>query len=404
MSSRRHFVRTATGLAATSIAQVSSGPLRAAASRVRLGIIGIGDRGTELAHHVKQCENAELVAFADVYTKRLDKAKAIAPEAKTYLDHRHLLDNKDVDAVIIATPQHLHAEHFVATLQAGKHCYQEKTMAFSVDHAKRMRAAYRHAGGKLAVTIGHQANSSGSMKDALDILSRGIMGRITMIEAHMFRNTPHGKPQWSRPVEPDMNPENVIWSSFLGDAPKRDFDANRFQNWRFFWDYSGGNVYENMCHQVAFWYSALKLGPPKAVTMRGGLYLWKDGREVPDTMSVTIEQPEEMLFQWTSAFGNNELGVGEHVLGTEGTVIRNSQHLRYYPQKVNRREPVEIIGKTASQPNAHMNNFLAMIRDGAASTCPFETGFNVSIASRMAVDSYRLGRTMIWDPKKEEIL
>ena len=103
----------------------------------------------------------------------------------------------------------------------------------------------------------------------------------------MYRNTPHGKPQWSRPVYPDMTPENIIWKSFLGDAKPVDFDANRYINWRFFWDYSGGNVYENMCHQLSFWYKVMDLKIPRAVTMVGGIYLWKDGREVPDTMNVT---------------------------------------------------------------------------------------------------------------------
>ena len=146
------------------------------------------------------------------------------------------------------------------------------------------------------------------------------MGKITAIHAHMYRNTPHGKPQWSRPIYPDMTPENILWKSFLGEAQQHDFDANRYINWRFFWDYSGGNVYENMCHQIAFWYKALGLRIPKAVTMTGGVYLWKDGREVPDTMNVAMEHPEEILYSWDSGFGNNQLGVTEDVLGDNGTI------------------------------------------------------------------------------------
>src|SRR6185436_805466 len=115
--------------------------------------------------------------------------------------------------------------------------YQEKTMAFTVEHARKMRAAYQKVEGKRTVQIGHQGLSSGLMTDATGMLNAGKMGRITMIESHMFRNTPHGKPQWSRPVYPDMTPENILWKSFLGEAPQRDFDANRYINWRFFWDY-----------------------------------------------------------------------------------------------------------------------------------------------------------------------
>ncbi|MGC4055365.1 MAG: hypothetical protein QM757_41560 [Paludibaculum sp.] len=117
-----------------------------------------------------------------------------------------------------------------------------------------------------------------------------------------------------------MNPESVLWQSFLGDAPQHAFDANRYVNWRFFWDYSGGNVYENMCHQLCFWYKILNLQIPKKATMTGGLYLWKDGREVPDTMNVALEQPEDLLWSWDSGFGNDYLGFTEDVLGTDGTV------------------------------------------------------------------------------------
>lgn len=398
--SRRRFV----GAVATGLAAAVAPKALAANERLRIGVIGVGDRGTELCHHVLACDNAELVAFADIYTKALDKAKNLAPNAKTYLDHRYLLEDKNVDAVVIATPQHLHCEHFVATMQAEKHCYQEKTMAFNIDHAKRMRAAYRQHGAQLAVTVGHQANSSGPMIDAKDMLSRDLIGKVTMIESHMFRNTPHGKPQWSRLIDENMTPENIVWKQFLGDTPQREFDANRYRNWRFFWEYSGGNFYENMCHQVAFWYGALNLKMPKAVTARGGIYLWKDGREVPDTMNVVMEQPEEMLFTWASGFGNNELGSAEHVLGTDGTLIRNAQHVRYTPQKVNRKEPAELTGTTRTGPAAHMANFMDMIRHGATSNCPFDLGFRVAVACRMAVDSYRSGRTVRWDDTKEEIV
>lgn len=399
MQSRRNFIgKVATGLAGT----IASNNVLGANDRIRLGIIGPGDRGLQIVREAIACPNTEFVAFADIYTKRLEDAKKIAPDAKTYLDYRYLLEDKSIDAVLIATPQHLHCEHFVAALEAGKHIYQEKTMAFTVDHAKRMRAAYQKAG-KRVVQIGHQSCSSGQVTDAANFLATGHVGRVTAIHAHMYRNTPHGKPQWSRPVYPDMTTENIMWKSFLGEAPQREFDANRYANWRFFWDYSGGNVYENMCHQLSFWYKVMNLQIPKSVTMVGGVYLWKDGREVPDTMSVAMEHPEEILFSWDSSFGNNQLGSSEDVLGTDGTIAK-SQQIRYLPQKVNRPDGTEMVGATKTAPNAHMANFLDCIRSGKEVNCPFDVGFRVSIACRMAVDSYRLGRQMKWDAAKEEIV
>lgn len=400
MDSRRKFIgRMASGLAGTLAAP--SGVL-GANDRIRLGIIGAGARGMQLVREAIACPNTEFVAFADVYTRRLEEGKKLAPEAKAYLDYRYLLGDKSIDAVLIATPQHLHCEHFTAALESGKHVYQEKTMAFTVEHAKKMRAAYRKAGQR-TVQVGHQSCSSGASVDAAKFLDADKLGRITAIHAHMYRNTPHGKPQWSRPAYPDMNPENIIWKAFLGEAPAVPFDANRYINWRFFWDYSGGNVYENMCHQLAFWYKPMDLQIPKAVTMTGGIYLWKDGREVPDTMDVSMEHPEEILFSWDSGFGNNQLGSGEYVLGTDGTIAR-AQQIRYLPQKVNRPNGNEMVGLRKTPPRAHMQNFLDCIRSGKEPNCPFDLGFRVSIACRMAVDSYRQGRTVRWDPVKEVIV
>ena len=398
MQSRRFFIsKVATSLAGGLAASNALG----ANERIRIGMIGAGDRGKEILREAVACASVECVGVADIYPKRLEEAKAIAPAARAYHDYRALLEDQSIDAVLIATPQHLHCEHFVAALDAGKHVYQEKTMAFTVEHAKRMRAAYQQA--KRTVQIGHQWCSTGQVADAASFLKPELMGKITAIHAHMYRNTPHGKPQWARPAYPDMTAENIAWQAFLGEAPQRPFDANRYINWRFYWDYSGGNVYENMCHQAAFWYKALGLRIPKAITMTGGVYLWKDGREVPDTMHVSMELPEEILFSWDSGFGNDKLGSSEDVLGTDGTVSRGQQ-IRYAPQKVNRQHGNEMAGQTPSAPRAHMQNFMDCIRSGHETNCPVELGYRVAIACRMAVESYRRQRTVRWDAEKEDLV
>ena len=136
MQSRRNFIgKVATSLAGT----LAASNVLGANERIRIGIIGPGARGSEILRQALACPNTECIGAADIYTRRLDKVKEIAPNAKTYSDYRRLLEDKDIDAVLIATPQHLHAECFTATLDAGKHVYQEKTMAFTVEHAKRMR-------------------------------------------------------------------------------------------------------------------------------------------------------------------------------------------------------------------------------------------------------------------------
>jgi predicted dehydrogenase len=401
MNSRREFT---VSMAALAGAMAGSKAVLGANDRIRLGVIGLGAQGTVDTRAALKCANVELTAVADVFTKRLEDSKKLAPTAKTYLDYRYLLEDKNVDAVLIATPQHLHCEHFVAALDAGKHVYQEKTMAFTVEHAKRMRAAYQRAG-KRTVQIGHQRCTGVWISDAVNFMKTGNVGKVTEVHAHHYRNTAHDEPQWSRPVLPEMTKENIIWTSFLGEASPRPFDANRYINWRFFWDYSGGNFYENMCHQLASWYKILNLRIPKAVTTTGGIYVWKDGREVPDTMCASMEHPEELLFNWSSGFGNSELGSSVDVLGTDGTIM-SSPALHYKPQKVNRPDGTEVAGQKEPPGNPyqlHMQNFMDCIRSGNEPSCPVELGFRVSIACRMAVESYRQRRTVTWDPVKEEI-
>lgn len=231
------------------------------------------------------------------------------------------------------------------------------------------------------------------------------LGNITAISMQLHRNAPVNKAPWSRMalLGPDVNAQNVAWDEFLGEAPPRPFDAHRFIHWRYFWDTSGGNIFEGMSQQLSFWYKALGLDMPATASMKGGIYVWKDGREVPDTMSVTLQQPEEILISWISGLGNSQLGAGEEVLGTHGTISRASQ-VRYIPQKVNRPAANEMTGRSAHLPHAHMENFFDCIRSGKEPNCPFEIGYRVSIACRMAVDSYRSGRTLRWDPEREAIV
>jgi predicted dehydrogenase len=401
MQSRRNFIgKVATGLAGT----LAGSNVLGANERIRFGLIGAGARGGELLREALACPNTECTAVADVYTRRLEEAHTIAPAAQRHANYRRVLEDPAVDAVLIATPPHLHGEHLVAALDAGKHVYLEKTMAFTVDHAKRMRAAWQRAAGRRVVQIGHQFTSSGHLADATHFLQPELMGKVTFIQARMYRNTPHGKPQWARPVYPDMTAENIHWKDFLGDAPEHPFDAHRFVNWRYFWDYSGGSVFENMSHQLAFWYKTMALRIPRAVTMTGGIYLWKDGREVPDTMTVAMEHEEEILFTWDCGFGNERLSVTEDVLGTAGAIARTPQTIRYAPEKKNRPDGNEMAGVTRTDPKAHMQNFLDAIRTGREPNCPLELGYRVAVACRMAVESYRQQRTVRWDAEHEEIV
>src|SRR5262249_9427266 len=153
--------------------------------RIRIGLIGAGSRGREIFRVALQCPNVEAVAVADVYTRCLEEVKAIAPQIKTHRDFRRLLDDKSIDAVLIATPQHQHALNFVPAIQAGKDVYQEKTMAFNPDHARRMKKAFE--GSRRVVQIGMQMNSGPGIGKVRELVTAERMGTISAIQAHHYR-------------------------------------------------------------------------------------------------------------------------------------------------------------------------------------------------------------------------
>ena len=228
MSTRRDFVRSL--LAGTASLAVSrtfpTSRALGANDRVRIGLIGAGGRGQEIFKTAMKCSNTEGVAVADVYSRRLEEVKKYAPQVKSYQDFRRLLDDKSIDAVLIATPQHQHALSFVPAIQAGKDIYQEKTMAFSPDHAKRMRRALEGSG--RIVQIGIQATSSPAVQRAREFLRTEQMGTITAIHTHHYRNAPYGG--WKRTIPPDCDQQHVNWVDFQGEAKPYPFDPNRVIN------------------------------------------------------------------------------------------------------------------------------------------------------------------------------
>ena len=309
-----------TGAAVVATATASTGRVLGANDRIRFGLIGSGSRGKEIFRAALRCHDVEAVAVADVYTRRLDEAKAIVPGIATFKDYRALLDDKTIDAVLIATPQHLHALHFVAAIQAGKDVYQEKTMAFNPGHARRMRNAL--AGSGRVVQIGMQMNSGAGIQKVRELVKSGGLGTVTLLETHHFRNEPYGG--WLREIPPDCNPDHVDWPAFEGEAKHVPFDADRYINWRFFWDYSGGNVFENMVHTLGFWFGALGLSIPHSVTMTGANYL-APRMQVPDTFQVSMSHAEKLFFTFTSMFGNDYYGEGhDHLFGTKATLVHTA--------------------------------------------------------------------------------
>ena len=263
MSNRRQFLGGLMSTASVVAAgQTPASRILGANDRVRFGLIGAGSRGKEIFGFALQCPNVEAVAVADVYTRRLDEAKAIAPDIKAYRDFRQLLDDKSIDAVFIATPQHQHCPELRARHPAGKDVYQEKTMAFTPD-SRQAHAEGASTGSGRVVQIGMQMNSGPGIRRSASSATEDSMGTITAHPGPSFPQLALRRLD-ARRFRPDCDAEHVDWNGFPGRGHvATPFDPQRYMNWRFFWDYSGGNVFENMVHQVGFWYKVLGSTSPR---------------------------------------------------------------------------------------------------------------------------------------------
>jgi predicted dehydrogenase len=394
---RRQFIKRAAGaFAAIGLASRATSRVLGANDRVRVGVIGCGARGQEDLREVLKIPNVDFVAAADVYARRHDEAKQLAPAVRTFTDHRRLLDLKDLDAVIVASPLHCHARHFIDTVAAGKDLYSEKTMTWSIEEAEACLEAARKS--DRVVQIGLQHESSGAVADARAWIKGGMAGKITHVESWMSRNTPKGKGQWVRPVPPDCTAANVDWNLFLNGRSPRPFDPYKFINWRLYWEFSGGNVTENMVHQIALIMSAMDLPLPTSAYMSGGVFSEKDGREVPDTIAVTLDFPNDLTVTWQSTFSNSHYGLGERFLGSDGTIERlagatdmvtgkSQTGVWYYPEKVNR--PDGAAAKGVAEGVNHMANFIECVRSRRQPNAPVEIGYRSAVAAHMANLAYR---------------
>ena len=381
---RRTFLKQA-AIGAAVLAYPSSKVL-GANDRVRVGMIGVGDRGIDLLDQVIKVPNVDLVVMADVYSRRRDQAKSKVSTIQTVSDYRRLLDMKDIDGVIVASPLHIHARHFVDTLAAGKDLYAEKTMTWSIPEADKCLAAAKTS--DRVIQIGLQHESAGATADAIRLIKDGAIGKVTQVESWMGRNTPHGKGQWVRPVPADCTAANVEWSAFLNGRPDRAFDGFKFINWRLFWEFSGGNCAENMVHQIAWIMSVLDLQVPSAAYMSGGVFSEKDGREVPDTIAVTLDFPKDIVVTWQSTFSNRHYELGDRILGSDGTIEHHfGQALEYWPEKVNRPNGEANEGKAPDQD--HMKNWIDCIRSRGTPNAPVDLGYKSAMAVHMANLSYK---------------
>ena len=436
---RRDFIRlSAVGTTALGIGVNPFDALQkkrvAPSDKITVGMIAVGARAHQLIDLMQTLSEVEVVAVCDAYKGRIERAiSRTEGRAQAFEDYREIIQRSDIDAVVISSPDHWHFRHSVDTLNAGKHAYIEKPMTYTIDEGVEIIKAQKKNG--VAVQVGSPGVNSVLATKAREMVAAGKLGQVTMVRAYTNRNTASGA--WIYPIPPDASPETVDWDLFLGSAPKRAYDEERFFRWRCYKDYSGGmstDLFVHTCTTINYIMSADMCS---SVAAMGGLYRWTDSRDVPDTINASLKYPEGFMVS-LSGTANNQGGGnnGMQILGTEGTLILG-RNLTFIPERVNEgngwiveswpeqlqeeyymdpailaeehpstRPPAVVEGTEVytaegiSGTQLHMQEFLAAVRNGTPTKEDATVGHHAAACAHLINQSIDAGRTVHWDPKK----
>src|SRR5215472_6220926 len=362
MSTRRHFLQTgpamltAAGLAG---ADQSVSP----SDRIRIATIGFGGMGMGDTKYALSVEGVELAAVCDIYDGRLTRAREVhGDQIFTTRDYREVLARKDIDAVIFATLDNWHATLSIAAMEAGKDVYCEKPMVQLVGDGTAVIAAQERTG--RIFQVGSQYVTSAVYQKARDLVQSGAIGRLTMVEAWLDRNTALGA--WQYSIPPDASPATVDWDRFLGKAPRRPFEAVRLFRWRNYRDYGTGVAGDLFVHLLSGLHLVTGSIGPERIFATGGLRYWDDGRDVPDVMLAMLDYPKQSTHpEFTMSLRVNlKSGVpderfGFRFMGTDG-VITTSMSSLLFEKVPPEREPGYTIN---TFPKAVQEEFLRAYRE-----------------------------------------
>jgi predicted dehydrogenase len=421
---RREFGKTAA--AAWVSTAIGSGRIRGANDRIRVGCIGLGNRGDQVLDAFLVQQDAEIAGICDIYGPYVDFAvrKAGGHPAR-FDDYRRLLDMKDLDAVVISTPDHWHALQTIHACEAGKDVYVEKPLSLVVTEGRAMVEAARKY--DRVVQVGIHRRSSAFVKEAAELVRSGVLGRISVARCFHVQN------EWPKGIgaPPDgPPPPDVNWDAWLGPAPRRAYNKNRtFYRFRWFSDYSGGQVTNFGVHYIDAIQWALGHDAPLAVTAMGGKVAIDDNREIPDTLEVLWTYPGGTLvtfsqFNATAAPAARDRRVEIEFRGTKGTLFLYSDGYEIVPDEITPNEfpartPVDrqyergyrtgakalitasrVTGGRADTAD-HARNFLDCVRSRAACACDIETGHRSTSATLIANVAHRTKSYLEWDRARE---
>jgi len=430
---RRDFLAHAAQAAAyVSTTSLGASRVLGANGRVNVGLIGCGGRGMTVAKLMAEVPNVRFTAVCDVYDVHSARAQEWAgPGCQSYRDFRRLLDRKEVDAVLIATPDHWHAIPTVLACKAGKDVYVEKPLGHTIKQGRAMvEAARRH---NRIVQAGIQHRSAPHYREAARIVRSGELGPVHFVRIwnyiNMFPNG-IGRAQDSEP------PPGVDWDFYLGPAPYVPFNKNRFVGtYRWFWDYGGGMVTDYGTHRFDSMHQIMGVDAPLSVSASGGRYELKDGGETPDVIQVTYEYPGFVLSyeacdlnahgaggrtpgkSYYLTRGTEDRPHGEAFYGTSGTLFADRLGFEVSPelkpaQHLASPGPGSPAGlrmarKEGSGPDAtslHVKDFIECVRSRKEPVGDVAIGHRATIVAHLGNIAYRTGRKIRWDAAKEEII
>ncbi len=380
---RRSFLATGSAL---SYAQI-----RGANERVRIGVIGAGGRGVEDARRAKQHGNAEIVALADVYAPRLDKARATLNEtAAVYSDFRAVLDRKDIDAVVIGAPDHWHVPMTIAAVEAGKDVYVEKPLTHSVEEGARVIAAVRKSG--RIVQVGYQQRSYPHFAQAREIVRSGRIGKVTQVLTWWNQNLAAAKP-------PAVDLSKLDWKSFQGNACPREFDVHRYWYWRWFWDYGNGTMTDLFSHWIDAVHWIMGESVPATVSGQGSRYI-VDWSEAPDTVSASFQYPGRFQVSYVSTMVTGIEDGGIIFRGTKGSLKLLRPYFELYLEDA-KRDPKSHIPPPEMHVDSlrdgtidHVLNWLDCIKSRQQPNAPVESSVDSANVAHWANEAIRSGLTL----------
>lgn len=407
---RRAFISSAVAASAARVAGAND--------RIRVGIIGVGNIGTRhlqrrLLPMMRGEGTIDVTAASDIYDRAKFRAKELIGLADRDVHHAYqdLLARDDVDAVVICTPDHLHARMAIDAMRAGKDVYLEKPMSRTIPEAKAIAETARETG--RVVQIGSQWVSDPAYARAREMVQNGLVGPVVMAQSSYSSN--HAAGVWQYYVDEEANPSTVDWQRFLGGAPEQPFSGERFFRWRKYWDFSGGIGTDFLYHRLSPLLYALGPRFPQRVSAHGGIYLFRN-REVPDTYSTTVEYDDHVvnLVGSCGSQASNTLH-GPALFGQRAAVsilpgmVRATPE-RLYAQAFRRQAGADLIEVEVDNRDqqtartAHMRDFLQCVRTRQEPIFDAWFGYQVMVAIGLGVESYRTGRMMGFDPETERIL